>query len=195
MINLNTNTIPPKFTNYSNNLVYKNQLTVKSEINFASNLNKSLSSKPESITKSTDLLKLDIEQGNNSLDKPMPLEFSKKAGISYDEAHRVLYSVVGGNLDNRDWSKVMSSNNIYQTAIEATSQFLNNLPPTSDLYLSKEGNIAITKKSDTKVSLGLVTDQGHLLTSLGTKANIDDFELLEIQEFIKKFGLHATKPL
>jgi hypothetical protein len=154
------------------------------------NNSNSIQAKTSEDNKSTDLLNLNLKKEQTNIYKPMPRELSKKAGISYEEAHRILYSVVGGNTDNRDWAKIMSSNNIHQTAIDATSQFLNNLPPTNDLYLARMGNLVVTNKTDTKVTLGLVTDQGHLLTSIGTKSSIEDFESAEIQNIANKFGLN-----
>jgi hypothetical protein len=179
-----------KSKNLSTNEEYKNN-SIKFS-NTISQITDSISTqaKTSEDNKSTDLLNLKLKKEQTNVHKPMPRELSKKAGISYEEAHRILYSVVGGNTDNRDWSKIMSSKNIHQTAIDATSQFLNNLPPTNDLYLERMGNLVVTKKTDTKVTLGLVTDQGHLLTSLGTKPNIEDFNLAEIQNFANKFGLN-----
>ena len=73
------------------------------------------------------------------------LYLDRKVDAAYysEKAHEMLYGVIGKNVDNRNWSEIMASENIAEAVYKETRQLYS---PSIDIAAERDGNGEVTNE-------------------------------------------------
>lgn len=140
------------------------------------------------------LHKADADHATRQQGKPRVAEFMQATGCDVDTASSLLYGVVGGSTDFRDWNAIMASTDPVLAARQATGALYNSdlpysdghgLKPTPSETVAAEGNFAWLKIND-RESLWLMNKQGEALRQVALSAP-------EILRTVRDFGLDPAE--
>lgn len=124
------------------------------------------------------LHKADADHDTRQQGKPRVAEFMQATGCDASTASNLLYGVVSGSTDFRDWNAIMASTDPVLSARQATGALYNSDLPYSDGHgfkpaaseiLATEGNFAWLKVNN-RESLWLMDKQGEALRQVALSA-------------------------
>lgn len=124
------------------------------------------------------LHKADADHDTRQQGKPRVAEFMQATGCDATTASNLLYGVVSGSTDFRDWNAIMASTDPVLAARQATGALYNSDLPYSDGHgfkpaaseiLATEGNFAWLKVNN-RESLWLMDKQGEALRQVALSA-------------------------
>lgn len=191
-----------------------NSTTTQTQNNKSTNTNTSTSATDSFenylLMSNNDTIEQETSLNIDTSKKPNIKELMDFTGMSFKEASSILYGVIGSNEDTRDWSKILTSNDVLKTAKEETVKMYNTdsefslvsneetnstqsqmetSPITTTLDI-QEGNIKFkqTSQYDEETQTDVVTNSLYLASSNGNLLRNAGQTPSQIVENIDAFG-------